>query len=608
MNGESPFASIFCRENGHLHSRNVAVTVALKKFNDQIEPMSSSSSRRAQALRQHAVISGQENEPIPFSPFLIASKCQRYLEELLLGSDLRDIIIDSTFDRDSVVQFVAACQGKDFNLTLSNVFEIEVLCDEWSVVGKSIRRKVTEFIEHKGLGLRRLLFQLGRGLVASETEELLRANLSRFICDSAAFEIPVAVLARIVDFKDYEDRSDEYERLFKFCVEYVRARGSSASQILRTLDVTRLNTKDLGRLCATEQLNWSVLNQSVVQSLFAMRKEVEQQRKEIEDLRNDIGREQSANVAMKAIVDRQRQKIEELEEASQRQKRIIARQVSEIKGLKAAKNRCEDELKRSTEANEGQERELRQLKDGNKAMEARNGVLCEEVAELTNLLKRAVLHPDQTNASEVIQRIFPESKQFPPSMKKGEQFDVPDGIIAHLTRECGGNVHDCHMVEVTSGSFEKETCGANPHSGAFDNNPEFATKNAADLETDSRFWSAYRESFEDIPHMKNNWVCYNFKERKIVPTHYAIRTNRNGPDLSHLKSWLVETSADGKIWREVAREEDNNQLNGPYFTGTFAVVGRGECRFIRLVNIGRNHIGTDCIWISAWEIFGCLIK
>jgi hypothetical protein len=35
--------------------------------------------------------------------------------------------------------------------------------------------------------------------------------------------------------------------------------------------------------------------------------------------------------------------------------------------------------------------------------------------------------------------------------------DVPDGIIAHLTRECGGNVHDRHVVEVTWGSFGKET-------------------------------------------------------------------------------------------------------------------------------------------------------
>jgi hypothetical protein len=168
-------------------------------------------------------------------------------------------------------------------------------------------------------------------------------------------------------------------------------------------------------------------------------------------------------------------------------------------------------------------------------------------------------------------------------------------------------VHGRHIVDVTFGSFEKETEGANPHSGAFCNASNYAAKNAADLETDSYFCSAYRRK-EDILHTRNNWLCYDFKERKIVPTHYAIRTNLAGPGYSHLKSWLVETSADGESWREVAREEGNEQLNGKWFTVTFAVAGGGECRFIRLVNIGRNQHGNDQLRISAWETFGGLIE
>jgi hypothetical protein len=188
------------------------------------------------------------------------------------------------------------------------------------------------------------------------------------------------------------------------------------------------------------------------------------------------------------------------------------------------------------------------------------------------------------------------------------EIDVPDGIIAHLTRECGGNVHDRHVVDVTCGSFEKETQGANPHSGAWNNDPTWAAKKAADLETDSYFQSACRTKNEDNPHTRNNWICYNFKERRIVPTHYTIRTYHGAPGHEHLKSWLVETSADGETWREVAREEDNKQLNGSRFTGTFPVAGGGECRFIRLVNIGRNHFANDQLVISSWEIFGSLVE
>jgi hypothetical protein len=58
-----------------------------------------------------------------------------------------------------------------------------------------------------------------------------------------------------------------------------------------------------------------------------------------------------------------------------------------------------------------------------------------------------------------------QAKQFSPLVKRGKakdrqgrrmEFDVPHGIIAHLTRECSRNVHDRGVVEVTCGSFEKE--------------------------------------------------------------------------------------------------------------------------------------------------------
>jgi hypothetical protein len=60
--------------------------------------------------------------------------------------------------------------------------------------------------------------------------------------------------------------------------------------------------------------------------------------------------------------------------------------------------------------------------------------------------------------------------------------DIPDGIIAHLTKDCGGNVHDAKVVDVTRGSFEMETVGVNPHSGAFKNDPDFvATRHQGNI-------------------------------------------------------------------------------------------------------------------------------
>jgi hypothetical protein len=200
------------------------------------------------------------------------------------------------------------------------------------------------------------------------------------------------------------------------------------------------------------------------------------------------------------------------------------------------------------------------------------------------------LERELAKLKEEIKRMKMAAKQFPPSVKKGRlhlrngkeiEIDVPDGIIAHLTRECGGNVHDRRVVDVISRSFEKETIGANPYSGAFDNRHYNAAQKAADLEAGSCFVSACRGDKENIRDTKNNWVCYDFKERRIVPTHYTTRTHEYGPGGSNLKSWLIETSVDGESWREVAGEENNKQLNGTYFTSTFPVSSGGECRFIR---------------------------
>jgi hypothetical protein len=158
-------------------------------------------------------------------------------------------------------------------------------------------------------------------------------------------------------------------------------------------------------------------------------------------------------------------------------------------------------------------------------------------------------------------------------------------------------VHNRGVVEVTSGSFEK----------ASDAGSGFVQR-SVDLETELSFSSAFRRRDYEIDHTGNNWLCYDFKDKRILPTHYAIRTNNQYAGGVHLKSWLIETSTDGQTWREVDRREDSEHLNGRWFMRTFGMTEVDECRFIRLVNIGRNRFGDDRIALSAWEIFGGLIE
>ena len=156
-----------------------------------------------------------------------------------------------------------------------------------------------------------------------------------------------------------------------------------------------------------------------------------------------------------------------------------------------------------------------------------------------------------------------------------------NGIIAHLTRECGGNVHEKGVVEVTASS---RLLGE--------------AKNAVDLGTRTEF------SSKDQP---NSWIRYDFKGQSVAPTSYSIRSH-DGP--SYPKSWVLEVSNDGSdnSWKVVDRREDNFDLKAVYVTRHFAISDPPSegFRFLRLRVTGKNHNRSDALWLTSLELFGTL--
>jgi hypothetical protein len=169
--------------------------------------------------------------------------------------------------------------------------------------------------------------------------------------------------------------------------------------------------------------------------------------------------------------------------------------------------------------------------------------------------------------------------------------DPLDGIVSLLTRGCGGNVHDKNAVVVTS-------------SPPFSGHGRDAAKNVVDLRSDSYFCSVHHDKNSNVPHTRNNWICYEFKRTRIVPTYYTIRTGYK----AFMRSWLVEVSAEGSNWQQIDRQENCGEANAPHYVGVFGISGSVACRFVRLVNIGRNYRGDDELVICAFELFGSLLE
>jgi hypothetical protein len=152
------------------------------------------------------------------------------------------------------------------------------------------------------------------------------------------------------------------------------------------------------------------------------------------------------------------------------------------------------------------------------------------------------------------------------------------GIIAHLTRECGGNVHDRGIVDVSEKS---------PASGC-------PPKNAADLQS---------ETYISSPNAPGQWLCYDFKSRRVTPSHYSIRCLSSS---YHLRSWVLEGSVDGSSWRALDDQANNATMTPTHQIGTFSIPHSFQCRFIRLRQTGKTADGSDHLVLFAFEIFGLL--
>jgi hypothetical protein len=149
-----------------------------------------------------------------------------------------------------------------------------------------------------------------------------------------------------------------------------------------------------------------------------------------------------------------------------------------------------------------------------------------------------------------------------------------DGIISYLTRKHGGNVHEKGIVTITSKSVDSTR-------------PDCAPQNVADLTTESYF---YADAEPD------QWICWDFGELRVYPTHYTIKA-------VDLMSWLVEGSVDGESWVEIDRRTGNRDFSVEK-TASFPVSASPECRLIRVTQTEPDRVGWDNMWLYGVEFFG----
>ena len=149
------------------------------------------------------------------------------------------------------------------------------------------------------------------------------------------------------------------------------------------------------------------------------------------------------------------------------------------------------------------------------------------------------------------------------------------GIICHLREECGGNVHQKGIIEITASS----TCNRQCH------------------QVTDYGWNSYFNTQDE----ENSWVRFNFKTRRVYLASYSLKSG-----IWHLLRWVIEGSNDGSEWK-VIDSRDTKDLDGHYFVKTFKCnQGNNEFyRYLRLFQPARGNCrdGSE-LELSEVEFFG----
>ena len=155
-----------------------------------------------------------------------------------------------------------------------------------------------------------------------------------------------------------------------------------------------------------------------------------------------------------------------------------------------------------------------------------------------------------------------------------------NGIIRYLMSKSNGNISN--EMSITTNHFREEQ-----------HKPDFSVS----FDDPDRYFLSKCE--------EGSWICFDFKEHRVIPKHYTIRTH----DCDYSKSWVIEGSENESEWVTLDSQTNCDHLKGSKKVHTFGISDPNsrEFKFIRMRQTGKNWSNCNCLRINSFEIYGTLI-
>lgn len=157
-----------------------------------------------------------------------------------------------------------------------------------------------------------------------------------------------------------------------------------------------------------------------------------------------------------------------------------------------------------------------------------------------------------------------------------------NGIIKYLNDKTNGNI--INEIDITSSSI------------SLGNEPIKAT-----LFDDLK--SYFHTNGEE-----NSYICFDFKDKRIVPTHYQLRSGPWYKNAHNPKNWVIEVSNDNQNWEIIDEQKECEIINGKSIAHLFQISNSNsnEFRYIKMRQNGKNCAEGFYFNISSFELYGKL--
>ena len=108
---------------------------------------------------------------------------------------------------------------------------------------------------------------------------------------------------------------------------------------------------------------------------------------------------------------------------------------------------------------------------------------------------------------------------------------------------------------------------------------------------------------------KNSWICFDFKENRIAPTDYTIRSATANENMSHPKNWVIEVSDDNNKWSIINEQKNCSHLRGKSHVHNFEIDNKNTkaYRYIRLRQNRVEWSNHNILFFESIEFYGFLI-